>query len=90
MWSNMWQPPTVEADRALKPKAIRNTLAITLGAMTKKRTFEHFTTHRRIVFHVYEARSNSRRGTWRAITDLNDLPMSNAHRHVLELDVSSE
>ncbi len=90
LWSNMWQPPTVEADRALNPNAIRKTLAITLCDMTKKRTFEHQTTHRRIVFHVYEARSNSRRGTWRAITDLSDLPMSNAHRHALELDVISD
>lgn len=87
LWSNMWQPPTVEADRALTPHAIRKTLALPLEGMSKKRTFEHQTTHRRVVFHVYEARSKSRRGTWRALNDLSDLPMSNAHRHALELDL---
>lgn len=86
LWSNMWQPPTVEADRVLTPRAVRKSLTFAVDDMSKKRTFEHQTTHRRIVFHVYEAQSKSRRGTWRAITDLNDLPMSNAHRHVLELD----
>lgn len=89
LWSNMWQPPTVEADRALTPRAIRKTLDLPLEDMSKKCTFEHQTTHRRIVFHVYEAQSNTRRGTWRAITDLNDLPMSNAHRRALELDPGS-
>jgi adenine-specific DNA glycosylase len=47
--------------------------------------FVHNTTHRHITFHVYTARSRQRKGIWRRVGDLDDLPMSNAQRKVLEV-----
>ena len=85
LWSSMWQVPTIEADRALRPAELRRRLAVTVVGLRKEGTFEHGTTHRLITFHVFAAKSRSRGGTWRRLDDVADLPMSNAQKKVLEV-----
>ncbi len=99
LWSSMWQVPTIEADRALRPAELRRRLAVTVVGMRKAGTFEHATTHRLITFHVYaalarggatkrrsdEATKGSRKRIWRRCDDVADLPMSNAQKRVLDV-----
>ena len=85
LWSSMWQVPTIEADRALRPAELRRRLAVTVVGLRKEGTFEHGTTHRLITFHVFAAKSRSRGGTWRRLDDVADLPMSNAQKRVLDV-----
>ena len=105
LWSRMWQVPTIESERALRPAEIRRRLAIAVDGLRRHATFEHHTTHRRITFHVYEAgtrdegrgtrrsqergtrdegRGTRRKSVWRRPDDVDDLPMSNAQRRILE------
>jgi A/G-specific adenine glycosylase len=85
MWSGMWQTPTTEGDQPLDDTALAAMLPVGVREMRKRGEFVHHTTHRHIRFHVYQATSSvrSRRGTWRRVDDLDDLPMSNAQRRVL-------
>ena len=119
LWSNMWQVPTIESDRLLRPAEIRRRLDVPLDGLRKTASFEHQTTHRRIRFHVYaalargesktskvrskkkrgrdarcamrdEGKKASRRRVWRRADDVDDLPMSNAQRRVLEIAISDK
>jgi A/G-specific adenine glycosylase len=83
LWSRMWQPPTVEADRPLDPDEVSADLGFNITRLSPCGGFEHQTTHRRVVFHLFAARTRIRRGVWRRPDDIDDLPMSNAHRRVL-------
>lgn len=84
MWAGMWQTPTIESEVALSAQEIAARLACsTVNGLTPRGEFTHATTHRAIRFHVLAAESRSRRGSWRRIDDLDDLPMSNAQRKVL-------
>ncbi len=85
MWSRMWQAPTIEADSPLRPEDLKAALPVRVYQLTKLARFEHQTTHRRITFHVYTAKSRARRGVWRHPEDIADLPISNAQRRVLAL-----
>ncbi len=94
MWSNMWQVPTVVGPKGLSADALRSGLArrngdgggpVAVGELTRRGSFEHGTTHRLIVFHVYTTSSRARKGTWRRLDDIDDLPMSNAQAKVLAL-----
>ncbi len=99
LWSRMWQVPTIESDRPLRPADVRRRLGVSVEGLRKLTTFEHHTTHRRITFHVYEAEGKvktskdqqvrnqkgpRRESLWRRPDNLGDLPMSNAQRKVLE------
>jgi len=83
LWSRMWQPPTIESPRKLTPSRLISALAVPVDHLRRRATFEHLTTHRRLVFEVYETTTRARRGVWRDVHDLDDLPMSNAHRRAL-------
>ncbi len=85
MWSSMWQVPTVEAEKPLGPAALARAVHAPLRGLVKRGSFEHGTTHRNITFHVYTATTTARRGTWRRPGGMDDLPMSNAQRKVLEI-----
>jgi len=85
LWAGMWQAPTIESKRILRAGEIRRALPIVVNGLRKLGTFEHHTTHRRITFHVYAARTRARRGEWRLPDDADDLPMSSAQRRVLRL-----
>jgi len=83
MWSKMWQTPTIESNKQLGDEQVSAALPMRVDELTKRGRFAHHTTHRRITFHVYTARSRARRGVWRAPESISDLPMSNAQRRVL-------
>ena len=89
MWSRMWQAPTIEADSPLRPEDVKAALPVRVYQLIKRAHFEHQTTHRRITFHVYTAKSRARRGVWRRPEDITDLPISNAQRRVLALAPSA-
>ncbi len=89
MWSMMWQAPTLEAGRRVRRASLETSLPVRVTDLVKRATFPHLTTHRRITFHVYTARSRARRGTWRTLDDLADLPMSNAQRRVIATVMSA-
>ena len=83
MWSRMWQTPTIESTKPLSAEDVHAALSVRVDQLTKRGRFAHHTTHRRITFHVYTARSRARRGMWCASENIHDLPMSNAQRRVL-------
>jgi len=85
MWPGMWQTPTVESSRPLAAEEVACELPIRVSDMRFLRRFEHSTTHRRVTFHVFEARTRVRRGTWRDPDNTDDLPMGNAQRKALSL-----
>jgi A/G-specific adenine glycosylase len=85
LWSKMWQTPTIEARLALKMDQVESALPVRVMSMRAVDRFVHNTTHRRITFHVYEARSRARRGVWREPDELADLPMSSAQRRVMAM-----
>ncbi len=85
MWSRMWQAPTIEATEPLSTEIVQAALPVRVYQLMKCARFEHQTTHRRITFHVYTAKSRARRGVWRRPEDIGDLPISNAQRRVLAL-----
>jgi adenine-specific DNA glycosylase len=83
MWSGMWETPTVENATALDAAEIRARLPLRVSALIRRGEFTHHTTHRTIRFHVYHAKSRARRGLWRAVDRVSDLPLSNAQARVL-------
>ena len=85
MWSQMWQTPTIETTKPMRDKTVEAALPVRVDQLTKRGRFEHQTTHRRITFHVYTAKSRARRGVWRHFENIDDLPMSTAQRRVLRV-----
>ena len=86
----MWQTPTIESTKPLSAEDVHAALSVRVDQLTKRGRFAHHTTHRRITFHVYTARSRARRGLWRAPENIHDLPMGNAQRRVLAVaDIGS-
>ncbi len=84
MWAGMWQTPTIESESPLDQSAIRTRLPVhVVGALHFCGRFIHSTTHRRIQFHVFAGRSMARRGTWRRLDNLANVPLSSAQRRVL-------
>lgn len=83
MWARMWQAPTIEATKPLGTENVLAALPVRVYQLMKHARFEHQTTHRRITFHVYTAKSRARRGVWCRPENTGDLPMSNAQRRVL-------
>jgi adenine-specific DNA glycosylase len=84
MWSRMWQVPTVEAGRPLAVNEIKRKLPA-VSDFRRCAKFVHNTTHRHITFHVYTARSRQKKGVWRPVGEVDDLPMSSAQRKVLQV-----
>lgn len=85
MWESMWQVPTLESERELSEGEIKGALPAKIHDLVKAATFDHHTTHRRIRFHVYRARTCSRSGEWHEWRTIDGLPMSNAQRRILDL-----
>ena len=84
MWANMWQVPTIEAKKELRPREFVRAIGCELKDLTFLRQFRYETTHRSIMFHVFGATSYTRTGNWRSPDRLNDLAMSNAQRRLLQ------
>ena len=74
LWGGMWQLVTREGG---EPPA----------AGTEIGRFLHVTTHRRITFVVHHQREAGagRKGVWRSLDDVGDLPMSNAQRKAIAI-----
>ena len=85
MWAGMWQSPTVEHHRELTNAEVARALHVQTRNLKSYGWFDHHTTHRRIRFHLLGAQTTARSGTWCALTSLDDYPMSNAQRRVLNL-----
>lgn len=83
LWAGMWQAPTIESDTALDEQAILDALPMRVESLTAIGSFTHTTTHRLIEFQVFSARSRVRKGEWRELDDVADLPLSAAQRRVL-------
>lgn len=83
LWARMWQTPTIEAGRRLAPGQVETRIPFAVTGLDRRAAFDHVTTHRRVRFHVYAARTRIRTGTWRRPDEIADLPMSNAQRRVL-------
>ena len=91
LWSNMWQMPTWEADTRQSAEAVATWLhkQTALQAVIEPcHTFGHQTTHRAITFVLWRVRKVAGRlksgvGVWRALDDLDDLPMANPQRRAV-------
>lgn len=89
LWANMWQPPTVETDNGISNNALRKRLELDLLRVEHCEDFEFTTSSRRVLFHVYNGVTRARRGTWQPLEDIQDLPMSNAHKKVLRVALNN-
>ncbi len=91
LWSSMWECPTAEAlEGQTLIQWAQSRLGLALYPPTALGHFTHQTTHRAIRFEVSVAKVRGgrvRRGTgvWRALHKLDDLPLSNPQRRVMEL-----
>lgn len=85
LWSNMWQTPTIESNRPLRPAEVRRRLPLKIDRFERYGQFEHLTTHRRITFHVFTAVSRVRSGMWRKPADVGDLPLSSPQQRIVQM-----
>lgn len=85
LWASMWQLPTCEVGDP------QNWLMQNHGIAARKLTlisrFTHQTTHRKITFILHRAQITAcpRGGTWRTLTDLDDLPLPKPQQHAVRL-----
>jgi A/G-specific adenine glycosylase len=87
MWSRMWQTPTIEATRPLRPKEVHGRLQIKVERLRRLARFVHQTTHRRVTFHVFFATSRARSGVWRKPNDVSDLPLSSPQQRIVRMAI---
>jgi len=91
-WAGMWQCPTRESTDRVDAKAISRFVKHEYGLEVvldeAAGTFTHQTSHRRVEFDVWVARSvkgRARGARWVALPDLEQFPLSNAQKRVLDL-----
>jgi A/G-specific adenine glycosylase len=91
LWAGMWQMPTRE-DGPATAAWLRQTHGVAVARPRRLAAlpeFAHATTHRRIAFHVRQATASAPLSTdadgltWRALDDLDDLPLPNPHRKIV-------
>ena len=93
LWAGMCQCPTregVDGQTADWAAWISSQTGLRIGEVSDMGSFEHQTTHRTIRFHVQTAPCTGGRlkqgcGQWRRANRLDDLPLANAQRRVIEL-----
>lgn len=91
LWPNLWQVPTVEAERSLSPPSFRGSLPVEVRGLGLWFEFDHGTSHRDIRFRVYRGRPSGE-GTgagvegarWMPAAELDELAVSNAQRRILD------
>jgi A/G-specific adenine glycosylase len=89
LWAGLWQPPVVEAAARLDELTVRVGLGVPVHELRLRGAVQFDTTHRRIEFQVFIARAgrvgalNGRR--WVPLARLGELPISTAHRRVLDV-----
>ncbi len=90
LWAGMWQLPTLEEGKAAPATWFEETHGLKLRSLEKLGAFKHQTTHRTIQFEVWQAqvasgRLRAKRGQWRSIADVDDLPLAKAQEKALAL-----
>jgi A/G-specific adenine glycosylase len=95
MWGGLWQAPTIESKEG-PPTArkIGAELGLEPRGLRPESSFEHRTTHRRVVFQVWRAEAvgagfTARRGLWMGAEAIERLGMSNAQRRILRESVQN-
>jgi A/G-specific adenine glycosylase len=87
MWAGMWQAPTIQRkDRAATRAEIARLVGTPAAAISQDSTFEHQTTHRRVLFSVWRGRGvhgKSTRGEWVMPEKIATLGISNPQRRIL-------
>ncbi len=85
LWAGLWQPPTIEAPRKLRPSSFCNRLPMRIERPQLRSEFEFKTSSRRVIFRVYTGVTRIRSGRWQQIDALDALPLSSAHQKVLQI-----
>ncbi len=92
LWANMWQCPTLESEQMIGAGTIAAHLRQEHGLSAvldgPAGAFAHQTSHRRVVFEVWIARSargRMRAAQWVALEEIAAFPLSNAQKRVLEM-----
>ena len=86
LWARMWQPPTLETDRALSLSELGDHWQLRPECMDHRLEFMHRTTHRDVHFHVHAAcdRPGIRlRGSWYPAESLSGVPLANPHERMI-------
>lgn len=89
-WAGLWQLPTVESEKRLRPTEIRTRLGFDVNDLKHIGSFERVLTHRRIRFHVYRAgmTSGQRLGAssrWHGLSEGQMPPLGAAQRKTLDV-----
>lgn len=89
LWAGMWQLPTLE-DAGDLAAWFKTEYGLALAPLEKIGAFKHQTTHRTIRFEVWQAQVEGGRlrqgaGEWRAMDEVDDLPLAKAQGKALEL-----
>lgn len=85
MWAGLWQAPTLERTDH-PPTRAQLQRHLNLKNLKHAHTFEHLTTHRRVIFHVWSARADARSfrpNRWIAPGDLHTIALSAPQRRIL-------
>ncbi len=88
MWGGLWQAPTIESmEGPISQELLGAAVGIDAGRLRPEASFEHQTTHRRVVFQVWRADVGAefaaRRGLWMTVGTISGLGLSNAQRRIL-------
>ncbi|MBB6430878.1 A/G-specific adenine glycosylase [Algisphaera agarilytica] len=91
LWSNMWQMPTLEdSDVSAATETIKNQFGLSISEPEPVSSFTHQTTHRTIQFaltrcEVKSGRLHAKRGEWRPLSKLDDLPLAKPQLTAIDL-----
>lgn len=88
MWAGMWQAPSLESMEAAPTAGeLGAAVGVTPRSLRPEASFEHQTTHRRVLFNVWRtevaADFAAKRGLWMKTERVAGLPLSNAQRRIL-------
>ncbi|MBG81670.1 MAG: A/G-specific adenine glycosylase [Phycisphaerae bacterium] len=88
-WGGMWEVPTVESKRRLRPGEIQKQLGLEIESLELIGSFQRTLTHRRVHFHVYRGQLPVGNKPWmkslKWIAPGEEMPMGVAQRRTLEL-----
>jgi A/G-specific adenine glycosylase len=85
LWAGLWQPPTVEAPRALRAAALAARSPLAVRDVRPAGALRWLTTHRDVRFHLFTAllaAPSEAPGAW-VDPAAPHVPMANAHRAIL-------
>lgn len=88
LWGGLWQAPTIEsAESPVAAAELAAAIGLEAGDLRPDASFEHQTTHRRVLFQVWRGRAprgfSPRRGLWMTAAKIEHLGLSNPQRRIL-------